>query len=58
MAIKRNVKVVITEDISKVSEKLYIYQHDRGIDITFDITENKFEFYKRVEKSVIDKNMM
>ena len=56
MAIKRNVKVVITNDVSKLSEAIYVYQNDRGIDLTFDIVENKFTFTGNQSENIIRAN--
>ena len=53
MAIKRDVKVVIANDISRVEEMIYVFQHDRGIDLYFDIIENKFSFTGTQSESII-----
>lgn len=58
MAIKRNVKVTIAEDQAKLGENLYVYKHDRGIDLVFDIQESKYEFYKRVQRNIVTDEMM
>lgn len=47
MAITRDLKVTIVEDNAKMAEKLYVYQHDRGIDITFNIFEQKYNITNR-----------
>ena len=53
MAIKRDVKVVIANDISRVEEMIYVFQHDRDIDLYFDIIENKFSFTGTQSESII-----
>lgn len=56
MAIKRDVKVVIANDTSKLEELIYVYQNDRGIDLYFNIIENKFAFTGMQSENIIAKN--
>ena len=56
MAIKRDVKVVIVNEESKLQEHIYVYQNDRGIDLYFDIVENKFTFTGTQSENIISRN--
>ena len=56
MAIERNVKVVIAGENAKLEESIYVYQHDRGIDLTFDILQNKFSFTGQQSENIIRNN--
>lgn len=55
MAIKRDVKVVIANELSKIDDSIYVYQHDRGIDLYFDIQEHKFSFTGTQASSLVRK---
>ena len=56
MAIERNVKVVIAGENAKLEESIYVYQHDRGIDLTFDILQNKFSFTGQQSENIVRNN--
>ena len=56
MAIKRDVKVVIASEISKLEETIYVYQNDRGIDLCFDILQNKFAFTGTQSENIVRAN--
>lgn len=54
MAITRDLKVTIVEDTAKMTEKLYVYRHDRGIDIAFNLLEQKYNITSRTMTKVIE----
>ena len=56
MAIERNVKVVIAGENAKLEESIYVYQHDRGVDLTFDILQNKFSFTGQQSENIVRNN--
>ena len=56
MAIERNVKVVIAGENAKLEESIYVYRHDRGVDLTFDILQNKFSFTGQQSENIVRNN--
>ena len=47
MAITKDLEIRINEDKAAFTEKLYIYQHDRGIELNIKVTVPKLQINKR-----------
>ena len=44
MAISKNVEIKVRDDKATLSEKIFIYQNDKGIDLYFGITGLNYMF--------------
>ena len=47
MAITKDLEIKINEDKAAFTEKFYIYQHDRGIELNIKVTVPKLQINKR-----------
>ena len=44
MSISRNLVVTIKDDVATLNERIFIYENDKGIDLFFELKEDKYKF--------------
>ena len=53
MSIVKNLKIKINNDKAKISEDVYVYQKDRGIELRFELSSGIANYRSNIYKSLL-----